>query len=113
MIRIRMVTEAGSVDGTFTRSYIVERRSASTLRWIEIDRAITRSAAETIKARHERPAPKHCEKCGKPIAGAPWGRCYDCGSVCCRTCKGEGNNLCWTCWDTKDGRLADWKEKAL
>lgn len=48
---------------------------------------------------------KQCEQCGQP---APeWGKCYDCGKVCCRACKPAGYHLCLKCWNTEDGMEAD------
>lgn len=113
MIRIRLTTVAGVRQGTFYRTYVVESRERDAGLWREIGRAPTKAAAEAIKARHERPAPTHCEQCGKPLAGAAWGRCYDCGRVCCRECKGEGYNLCQECYYTDDGKMADAGAAAL
>ena len=53
------------------------------------------------------PAPTHCEVCGAALEPGKWGRCYDCGKVCCRACKGEGHHLCNACWNTPDGVEAD------
>ena len=77
MIRIRLTTEPGLKQGTFSRAYVVEHRQGGSGLWQELGRATTKAAAEAIKARHERPAPTHCEQCGKPLAGAAWGRRSD------------------------------------
>lgn len=57
-----------------------------------------------------RPPPTRCERCGAALEPGAWGRCYDCGRICCRACKGEGYHLCHACWNTPDGVEADRQE---
>ncbi len=73
-----------------------------------------REAGTQLRARGRAPGAggvgsdmKSCEQCGRPVAPGEWGRCLDCGKVCCRECKGKGLHLCNKCWDSDDGREAD------
>jgi hypothetical protein len=50
-----------------------------------------------------------CERCGQRQLPAFLSRCADpgCGLLLCSDCKPRDRHLCWECWSTEDGRMAD------
>jgi len=50
-----------------------------------------------------------CERCGLNQPPALLSRCLEpgCGLLLCGDCKPRDRHLCWECWTTEDGKMAD------